>query len=114
MLYVTDSGQPKNGNANKAASGEGGLQKWALIGGVWTLEYDLVLGFDLVNNAIANANTPTAPGVTGLFGLTGEESSMARGCRTVRHQLRAERAVAELSLRDHRRARRHHHRRSAR
>ena len=27
-LYVADSGQPKNGNANKAALGEGGLQKW--------------------------------------------------------------------------------------
>jgi hypothetical protein len=26
----------------------------------------------LVDNAAANANTPTAPGVTGLFGLTGQ------------------------------------------
>ena len=71
-LYVTDSGQPKNGNANKAALGEGGLQKWSLVNGTWTLDYDLVAGLDLVNNASANANTPTAPGVTGLFGLTGE------------------------------------------
>jgi hypothetical protein len=71
-LYVTDSGQPKNGNANKAALGEGGLQKWSLIGGTWTLDYDLVAGLNLVNNANANSNTPTAPGVTGLFGLTGQ------------------------------------------
>jgi hypothetical protein len=73
-LYVADSGQPKNGNPNKAALGEGGLQKWSLntITGVWSLDYDLVSGLNLVNNALANANTPTAPGVTGLFGLTGE------------------------------------------
>jgi hypothetical protein len=71
-LYVADSGQPKNGNANKAALGEGGLQKWSLVNGVWTLDYDLVGGLSLVNNANANSNTPTAPGVTGLFGLTGE------------------------------------------
>jgi PEP-CTERM motif len=76
-LYVADSGQPKNGNANKAALGEGGLQKWSLIGGNWTLDYDLYQGLNgagtgVVNNAGANSNTPTAPGVTGLFGLTGE------------------------------------------
>ncbi len=71
-LYVADSGQPKNGNVNKAGLGEGGLQKWSLIGGVWTLDYDLVSGLNLVNNANANAATPTAPGVTGLFGLTGK------------------------------------------
>jgi hypothetical protein len=70
VLYVTDSGQPKNGNANKAALGEGGLQKWVLTNGVWTLDYDLVAGLNLVNNA--NVSTPTAPGVTGLLGLTGE------------------------------------------
>jgi len=72
VLYVADSGQPKNGNANKAALGEGGLQKWVLNGGVWTLEYDLYQGLNLVNNALANPATPTAPGVTGLFGLTGK------------------------------------------
>ncbi|MDR3439634.1 PEP-CTERM sorting domain-containing protein [Telmatospirillum sp.] len=72
VLYVADSGQPKNGNANKAALGEGGLQKWVLVNGIWTLAYDLVSGLTLVNNANANASTPTAPGVTGLFGLTGE------------------------------------------
>jgi hypothetical protein len=71
-LYIADSGEPKNGNANKAALGEGGLQKWSLVGGVWELDYDLVSGLGLVNNANANSATPTAPGVTGLFGLTGE------------------------------------------
>ena len=73
-LYVADSGQPKNGNANKAALGAGGLQKWVLntTTGVWSLEYDLSQGLGLVNNDLANAGTPTAPGVTGLFGLTGK------------------------------------------
>jgi hypothetical protein len=71
-LYVADSGQPKNGNANKAALGEGGLQKWSLVSGSWVLDYDLVAGLNLVNNANSNSNTPTAPGVTGLFGLTGQ------------------------------------------
>ena len=71
VLYVADSGQPKNGNANKAALGEGGLQKWVLTNNVWKLDYDLAAGLNLVNNANANSNTPTAPGVTGLFGLTG-------------------------------------------
>jgi hypothetical protein len=71
-LYVTDSGQPKNGNVDKAALGEGGLQKWSLVGGSWVLDYDLAAGLNLVDNANANANTPTAAGVTGLFGLTGK------------------------------------------
>ena len=74
VLYVADSGQPKNGNVDKAAEGEGGLQKWTLNTGtgVWSLNYDLVAGLNLVNNDQANSNNPTAPGVTGLFGLTGE------------------------------------------
>ena len=71
-MYVTDSGQPKNGNANAAALGEGGLQKWSFNGTTWVLDYDLVANLNLVNNANANSNTPTAPGVTGLFGLTGQ------------------------------------------
>ena len=71
-LYVTDSGQPKNGNPDKAALGEGGLQKWSFNGTTWVLDYDLFAGLNLVDNATANASDPTAPGVTGLFGLTGE------------------------------------------
>jgi hypothetical protein len=73
VLYVADSGAPKNGNPDKAALGEGGLQKWVLTNGVWTLDYDLFSGLNLVDNATANSATPTAPGVTGLFGLTGED-----------------------------------------
>ncbi len=71
-LYVADSGQPKNGNVDKAAEGEGGLQKWSFNGTSWVLDYDLVAGLNLVNNDQANASTPTAPGITGLFGLTGQ------------------------------------------
>ena len=79
VLYVADSGQPKNGNANKAALGEGGLQKWVLdpTTGVWSLAYDMYLDLSpnldgVDNNANANSNAPTDPGVTGLYGLTGE------------------------------------------
>jgi hypothetical protein len=72
VMYVTDSGQPKNGNADKAAEGAGGLQKWVLTDGTWTFAYDLAAGLNLVNNDQANASTNTAAGVTGLFGLTGE------------------------------------------
>lgn len=76
VLYVADSGQPKNGNANKAALGDGGLQKWVNSNpngtGTWTLEYTLSAGLNLVNNNNINlpGNTTTTPGVTGLFGLT--------------------------------------------
>ena len=76
VLYVADSGSPKNGSANAAALGDGGLQKWvnsaADGSGTWKLEYDMSDGLDLVNSANADGSTPTAPGVTGLFGLTGE------------------------------------------
>ncbi len=70
-LYVADSGSPKNGSG-AAGLGEGGLQKWSLVGGTWTLDYDMVNGLSLVSQAGANSATPTAAGVTGLFGLTGE------------------------------------------
>ena len=72
VLYVADSGQPKNGSAGAAALGEGGLQKWVYANNTWSMAYDLVNGLNLVNNANANAATPTAAGVTGLFGLTGK------------------------------------------
>ena len=71
VMYVADSGQPKAGSANAAGLGAGGLQKWILVNGAWTLAYDLVNGLNLANNATANSATPTAPGVTGLLGLTG-------------------------------------------
>ena len=66
-MYVTDSGQLKSGQSDAAALGEGGLQTGSLVNGVW--EPDLVSGLNLVDNATANS---AAPGVTGLFGLTGE------------------------------------------
>ena len=72
VLYVADSGQPKNGSANKAALGEGGLQKWILNNGTWNLAYDLTAGLNLVNNATVSTTNPSAPGVTGLLGLTGK------------------------------------------
>jgi hypothetical protein len=75
VMYVADSGAPKNGNADKAALGEGGLQKWVLTSGTWTLDYDLFAGLNLVDNASADSSTPTAPGVTGLLGLAGEVTS---------------------------------------
>jgi hypothetical protein len=70
-LYVADSGSPKNGS-NGAGLGDGGLQKWTFNGSAWVLQYDISAGLNLVSQATANSNTPTAPGVTGLFGLTGK------------------------------------------
>lgn len=68
-LYVADSGLPKNDSAlndgNGSRLGDGGLQKWVLSGGRWSLAYTLSAGLGLV------ANTATA-GVTGLLGLTGQ------------------------------------------
>ena len=76
VMYVADSGEPKNGSVDAAGVGEGGLQKWvnsaADGSGTWSLAYDLVAGLNLVNNDGANSATPTADGVTGLFGLAGE------------------------------------------
>jgi hypothetical protein len=68
-LYVADSGSPKAGGA-----GDGGLQKWSLVNGVWDLDYTLSSGLDLVDNNITCTATQTAPcGTTGLIGLTGED-----------------------------------------
>jgi hypothetical protein len=71
-LYVADSGQPKNGNANKAGLGEGGLQKWVRVNGTWTLAYDLSNGLNLVNNVNVGVGGISGSGVTGLLGLTGK------------------------------------------
>jgi hypothetical protein len=74
-LYVADSGSPKNGS-NAAGLGEGGLQKWVNSkpdgSGTWSLVYDMVDGLGLTYQGNANSSDPTAPGITGLFGLTGE------------------------------------------
>jgi hypothetical protein len=59
-LYVADGGDPKEGG-----KGDGGLQKWSLINGTWTLDYTLSAGLDLVSNKDSD-------GTSGLLGLTGE------------------------------------------
>ena len=59
VLYVADGGDPKEGGL-----GDGGLQKWVLTNGTWTLAYTLSQGLDLV------PDTATS-GTTGLIGLTG-------------------------------------------
>ncbi len=74
-LYIADSGSPKNGSAGAAQIGEGGLQKWSFINNVWTLDYVIYNGLSLVNNNTASTTDPTAAGVTGLFGLTGQVES---------------------------------------
>lgn len=63
-VYVTDSGNGKQTSANSSL-GDGGLQKWSLVGGSWTLDYTLAAGLGLV------PNTDSA-GTTGLLGLTGK------------------------------------------
>jgi autotransporter passenger strand-loop-strand repeat protein len=59
-LYVADGGDPKEGGV-----GDGGLQKWVFANGVWTLEYTLSQGLNLINS------TSASTGTTGLVGLTG-------------------------------------------
>ncbi|HVY17992.1 MAG TPA: Hint domain-containing protein [Rhodopila sp.] len=58
-LYIADGGDPKAGGL-----GDGGLQKWTFNGSVWTLDYTLTAGLDLV------PDTATS-GTTGLIGLAG-------------------------------------------
>src|SRR6202007_1848648 len=62
--------------SNAAGLGVGGLQKWVNSqpdgSGSWSLDYDMSDGLGLVAQQTANSSTPTAAGVTGLFGLTGE------------------------------------------
>ena len=65
IMYVADSGLPKNGNANAAGLGDGGLQKWQLVNGAWMMLYDIYTGLNLVNNAGTS-------GTTGLIGLAGQ------------------------------------------
>jgi hypothetical protein len=65
IMYVADGGIPKNGSANAAGLGDGGLQKWQLVNGTWMLLYDIYAGLNLVNNAGTS-------GTTGLIGLTGQ------------------------------------------
>ncbi len=74
VLYVADSGDPKNdsngdNNCNESDNiGNGGLQKWVNSmsngTGTWSLVYTLYQGLNLVNNC-------NSDGTTGLLGLTG-------------------------------------------
>ena len=61
-LYVADGGNPKQGGA-----GDGGLQKYSLVGATWQLDYTLSTGLGLVSNGSGASST----GDTGLIGLTG-------------------------------------------
>jgi autotransporter passenger strand-loop-strand repeat protein len=58
-LYVADGGNPKEGGL-----GDGGLQKWTLVGGTWVLDYTLSDGLNQIPDTEAS-------GTTGLIGLTG-------------------------------------------
>jgi hypothetical protein len=66
VLYVADSGSPKQTSATSTL-GDGGLQKWVNKSGTWSLQYTLAKGLNLV------ANT-SAAGTTGLLGLAGTVS----------------------------------------
>ncbi len=72
VLYVTDSGSPKQTSATSLL-GDGGLQKWINTepdgSGTWSLAYTLYQGLNLVANTASNAADTT--GTTGLYGLTG-------------------------------------------
>ena len=72
VLYVTDSGSPKQTSATSLL-GDGGLQKWINTepdgSGTWSLAYTLYQGLSLVANTASNAADTT--GTTGLYGLTG-------------------------------------------
>jgi hypothetical protein len=65
VLYVADSGDPKNNSATSPL-GDGGLQKWINSSsngtGTWSLAYTLYQGLNLV----ANSNSD---GTSGLYGL---------------------------------------------
>ncbi len=76
VLYVTDSGNPKQTSATSPL-GDGGLQKWVNTksdgSGNWKLQYTLAGGLNLVQNPIANPSDTS--GTTGLYGLAGTVSN---------------------------------------
>ena len=65
-LYIADGGNPK-----QAGLGDGGLQKWSLVGSTWKLDYTLSAGLDGATGLVSNAGGATSTGDTGLIGLTG-------------------------------------------
>ncbi len=62
-LYVADTGVPKAGG-----TGDGGIQKWTLNGGSWTLQYTLTDPAFVAPTLAASA----ASGETGFEAVTGE------------------------------------------
>ncbi len=85
MLYVADTGSPKNNsNADTICTndhgtgsvGDGGLQKWINSQsngtGTWSLAYTLYNGLNLVLNTACNPSN--TDGTTGLIGLAGTVS----------------------------------------
>ncbi len=64
-LYIADGGNPK-----QLGNGDGGLQKWSLVGSTWQLDYTLTAGLNLQSNSIADPGAG-GQGTTGLIGLTG-------------------------------------------
>ncbi len=69
VLYVADSGSPKNTSGSTSSLGDGGLQKWvnsqANGSGTWSLKYTLASGLSLVPNS-------NSSGTTGLYALAGQ------------------------------------------
>jgi hypothetical protein len=64
-LYVADTGKPKN-----KGLGDGGIQKWTLVGSNWVLDYTLT-----PSNFVQNYNDKTSSltdGETGFESITGE------------------------------------------
>ena len=60
-MYVADTGDPKAGG-----TGDGGIQKWSLISGTWTLDYTLTSA----NFVSPSTATSVADGQTGFEALT--------------------------------------------
>jgi hypothetical protein len=71
-LYIADEGIPNTDEAgNLVVDPMAGLQKWTLVGGVWTLDYVLQAGLDLgVAKAVDGYPVPTM--TYGLRNMTGK------------------------------------------
>jgi hypothetical protein len=65
-LYVADTGVPKAGGTG--ALGDGGIQKWSLSGGTWSLDYTLTPSNFLAPSAVPTATT----GESGFEAITAQ------------------------------------------
>jgi hypothetical protein len=84
-LYVADEGDGVLGNA---ASGNGGLQKWVLVGSTWQLAYTLTAGLNLgqaytvpgyptgINPATGLAWAPAADGLRNIAGKVNRDGTV--------------------------------------